>query len=136
MEAHQTYLLAMRQRLNPQQGRVSCTDSPINFISLVHYQVLLWAPVEAKTTKTLSVLKSGHVFHGILEALETVYQMFVSAGFAAIRAPSDLCFFLPEDLTGNRGLYSAKWEKRWVYSKHGGGDAFWPTMEMKERDQQ
>lgn len=68
------YLLAMRQRMNPQRGRVSCTDSPINFISLVHYQVLLWAPVEPKTTKMLSVLKSGHVFHGILEALETLYQ--------------------------------------------------------------
>lgn len=96
----------------------------------------MWAPVEPKTTKTLNVLKSGHVFHGILEALETLYAMLISAGFAAIRAPADLRFLLPQHLIGNRGLSFTKWEKRWIYSKHGGGDAFWPTMEMKERDQQ
>jgi len=65
----------------------------------------LWAPVEPKPTKTSGVMKSDHVFHGVLEAFETLYQMFISDVFVAIRAPADLCFLLPKHIHWKLGLF-------------------------------
>lgn len=57
-------------------------------------------------TKTSSVNRVGSCFfHGILEAFETLYWVFILAVFVAIRAPADLRFLLPEHIHWKLGLF-------------------------------
>lgn len=98
----------MRQHLKPQP---SVRKGELRRFTNWFYQlcslsgVALWASVEPKTKRTSNVTKSDHVFHGILEAFEILYQMLISDVFMATWAPADLHCLLPECISCKLGIF-------------------------------
>lgn len=89
-------LFHFRQHLNFPDFSEERWVSQIHQLILSVLFVIRYCFVSYSRTQDNQSLKPDCLFHGTLEAFESLNQMFISAGFVVFGGPADLCFVLPK----------------------------------------
>lgn len=113
----------------PQWGKMSCPDSPIFCRPCSLSDV---APGFNKDLKGCHwPCFKWHVLSFLKLRIRCSFQLVLQQ-WELLQAWVSCCL----STSSEHWVFSlAQQEQRWIYSKHGGGDAFWLTVEMKEGDQ-